>query len=103
MKDRQGRIRTVEVLAGVLGCLAGLVGFSPFLLFGKRLRERFAQTGTPSFKSVLLVPVLSFILMVAALALCWLLARTLLMIFAVACIVVFLVATTLFTVWLVKR
>jgi hypothetical protein len=93
----------LEVLAGVGGCVAGFAGFAPFLLFGGRLRKSFAEKGTVAFRSALLVPLFSFVVMAAALLVCGLLIPEHLLMFAVPCVVVFLVATSVYVMRLVRR
>jgi hypothetical protein len=103
MGGRKGRIRALEILAGACGGLAGMIGFIPFLLLSGVVRRKFVEKGGGIFGFFLLVPLLSFIPMVAAIALCWWLASAYLMIFAVVCIVVFLLATTVYTATRVRR
>ncbi|MDR1014936.1 MAG: hypothetical protein LBL86_08190 [Coriobacteriales bacterium] len=93
----------MELLAGAAGCLAGLLGFAPFLLLGGRIRKGFVEKGRMVAGPVLLVPLLSFVLMIAASALCRLVAPGYLLVFVVPCVVVFLVGTGVYAIRLVKR
>jgi hypothetical protein len=91
------------VLAGVCGALAGVLGFIPFLLLTGTIRKRFVEKGAGILRFALLIPALSFILMIAAMVVCWWLAPGSLMVFAVTCIAVFLMGTIVHTVMQVRR
>ncbi|MCL1799577.1 MAG: hypothetical protein FWG23_07580 [Eggerthellaceae bacterium] len=93
----------MEVLAGFLGGVAGVIGFLPFLFLSGRLRTKFIEEGAKKAAYIFLVPLLSFILMVAALFVLWLAFPQHLMVFSVACIVVFLGGTIAVTVKQVRR
>jgi hypothetical protein len=91
------------VLAGACGCLAGLLGFAPFLLLGGRIQRLFAEKGRNALGLALLVPALSFVLMIAAMLVCRWAAPEYAMVFAIACIVVFLLSTVVYGVRLIRR
>jgi hypothetical protein len=93
----------LELLAGVTGCLAGLLGFAPFLLLGGRIRRGFVEKGRTAAAPVLLVPLLSFVLMVAASLVCRLVAPGYLLVFVVPCAVVFLISTGVYAVRFLRR
>jgi hypothetical protein len=93
----------LEVLAAALGCLVGILGFVPFFAMTGIIRKRFAEVGLAAFKLVLLIPLISFIPMGAAIALCWWIAASYLPIFAAACVIVFLLATIVYTALQARR
>lgn len=88
----------MEILAGVLGCLAGIIGCLPFILFGGKIHKKFTEDGPAAFKLILLLPLLSFILMFGAIFGFGLLFKEQLLIFGVACAVVFLTGIVVFAV-----
>jgi hypothetical protein len=83
----------LAVLAAVLGGVAGALGFLPYLLAGKKLRAKFIEDGAKKAGLMLLVPLVSLVLMIAALWVLLLLFPQHLMIVAVACVLVFLGGT----------
>jgi hypothetical protein len=85
------------ILAGVCGVLAGVLGFIPFFVLTGTVRRRFAEEGIKAFRIALLVPLVSFVPMAAAIAICGFVAPSYLLVFAVACLVVFLLATIVYT------
>ena len=93
----------MEVLAGAFGGLAGILGFAPFFLLSNVFRKRFMKDGTKAFAFTLLIPFISFALMLVAVVICWLLAPRYLVIFAAVCVVVFLLTTGVFTVATARR
>ncbi|MDR2721879.1 MAG: hypothetical protein LBB35_03315 [Coriobacteriaceae bacterium] len=93
----------LEVLAGVLGALAGTVGFLPFLLMGGKLRTKFIEDGAKKAGLMFLVPLISFILMMAMLLMLQLVLPQYFLISVLICLVVFLVGTIVVTFKQVKR
>jgi hypothetical protein len=94
----------LELLAAVLGIVAGLLGFAPYFLIDRRIRARVENQGIRSIQFGCLSAVVSFVVMAAALVGVRFLmgeARQLL-IFAVACIGVFLACMIVYTVLLVR-
>ena len=87
----------MEVLAGVLGCLVGVIGALPYVLLGQAIRRKFIAQGPKAIKLILLIPFLSVVVLLGAFIVFWLLAPGYLMIFAVAGVVVFIVSTVMFT------
>ncbi|MCL1879407.1 MAG: hypothetical protein FWF71_02125 [Actinomycetia bacterium] len=93
----------MELLAGVLGGLAGVLGFLPFLLVGGKIRRRFIEQGTKVLKYIMLLPILSFVLMIAAMLVCWLVAVQYLLVFGLVCVAVFILAMIVFVVVQMKK
>jgi hypothetical protein len=99
----EGRVRGLVILAGVCGGLAGVLGFAPFFFLTKTVQRRFAEEGSKAFRIALLMPLISFVLMAAAIAVCALIASPYLLVFSAVCVVVFLLATIVYTALRVKR
>jgi len=93
----------LAVLAGVIGGLAGIVGFLPFFLLSGKARKRFLAKGKGAFGFTLLIPLLSFVLLIAQMVCGWFFLRDYLLVFAAACVIVFLVATGTYTITQAKR
>ncbi len=92
----------MEILAGVLGCLAGVIGCLPYILMGGKIHKMFAARGPKAFKFVLLLPIVSFILMIGMMLLFWLFVPQQVLIFGIACIAVFLLSIIVFAVLQVR-
>ena len=92
----------LDILAGVMGGVAGFIGCLPYILFGGKIHERFTVDGLKAFKLILLLPVLSFILMFGAIFGFGQLFKEQLLIFGITCGVVFLTGITVFAVVLVR-
>jgi len=92
----------LAVLAGVLGSLAGLIGFAPFFILSGVVRKRYVQRGKGAFGQTLLIPLISFVLMMASMVGCWFLLREFVMIFSISCVIVFLLATGAYTIMQAK-
>lgn len=88
----------MEILAGVLGCLAGALGCLPFILVGAKIRKMFAKKGPSAFKYVLLLPLVSFILMVGSMLGFRALVPQHIIIFGIACVAVFLMGMIVFAI-----
>ena len=94
--DRHERPCVLEILAGILGCLAGILGCLPFILVGGKIHKMFAAQGPKAFKYVLLLPLVSFILMVGAMLIFRLFVPQHILIFGIAAIAVFLIGMIVF-------
>jgi hypothetical protein len=88
----------LEILAVVLGVFAGIVGCLPFVLLGGKIHKMFTERGIKAFKFILLLPLLSFILMITAMLVFGLLVPQHLLIFAIAAIAAFLLGTITFAI-----
>jgi len=93
----------LEILAGALGCVAGIIGFLPYLLLSDVARRKFVEGGRGALMYTMLALVLSFVLMIAAIAICWYVAFSYLVIFAATCVAVFLILTIVYMVIRLKR
>ncbi|MCL2882929.1 MAG: hypothetical protein FWF30_00460 [Coriobacteriia bacterium] len=93
----------LEVLAGILGCLAGVIGALPYILLGQVIRRRFIEQGPKAMKLILLIPFLSVVVLLGAFIVFWMLAPGFLMVFAVAGVIVFIVSTVMFTMLRLRR
>ncbi|MCL2883203.1 MAG: hypothetical protein FWF30_01875 [Coriobacteriia bacterium] len=83
----------MEILAGVLGCLVGVIGFLPYALVAGWIRRKAGVQDRRVMKFIVLIPFFSIVLMLAAILLFWWLAADYLVIFAIASLAVFLVGT----------
>jgi len=92
----------LEVIAGTMGGLTGVLGFVPFYLFNHKTSRRLIKDSSKAFRFAMVAPLISFALILAGIISCWLLAPGYLVIFAVACITVFLVGIAFFVVRLLK-
>ena len=97
------RVRVLQILAGVFGCLAGIVGVAPYFVMSDVVLKRFIKDSSKSLKFTLLAPVLSFILMIVAMIVFWNLYRQYMIIFAVACVSIFLLGTISYALVQMKR
>jgi hypothetical protein len=95
----------LELLAAVLGVVAGLLGFAPYFLIDRRVRARVENQGVRSIQFGCLSAVISFVVMAAAIVVVHFLMAGVgrLLIFAVVCIGVFLVCMIVYTMLLVRR
>lgn len=93
----------MTVLAGILGGLAGVVGCLPFLLLRGKIHKLFLEQEMKALKFVLLVPLASFLLMILAIIVFWLLVGQNVLIFAIVCVAIFLISAVVFTVTQMKH
>ena len=92
----------MEILAAALGGLAGIIGCVPYVLLSRMMRRGSARAGASTLGLLLLTAALSFVLILIALVLCWYLKPQYLLIFAVTCIIAFLISTGA-SVWMQNR
>jgi hypothetical protein len=92
----------VDILAGILGVIAGLIGILPFIALSKLMRHHASLRSFGLVPAGLLGTVVSFALLMAALLICATIAHAYLIVFAVACIAVFLVGTCIYA-WRVGK
>jgi len=85
-----------------MGSLTGVIGFLPFLVLNRMAEAKLIKDSNKVFRYTMLSPLVSFALILAGIFICWLLAPVYLVIFAVACVSVFLVGTSIFVAILVK-
>ncbi|MCL1847063.1 MAG: hypothetical protein FWF91_03745 [Coriobacteriia bacterium] len=83
----------MEILAAALGGLAGIIGCVPYVLLSRAVRNDSKGAGAVNLALMLMIPVISFILILIAMILCWYLAPQYLLVFAVTCVIVFLLST----------
>ena len=92
----------MEVFAGTMGSMTGAIGFLPFFLLNHAASKKLIKDSTQVFRYTMLSPLISFALILAGIFICWLLAPVYLVIFAVTCVAVFLVGTSIFVTILVR-
>jgi len=92
----------LEVIAGIVGSIAGVIGFLPYFLLNRMTEKKLVKDSTRIFRYTMLSPLISFALILAGIFSCWLLASEYLVIFAVTCVTVFLVGTGIFVAVLVR-
>jgi drug/metabolite transporter (DMT)-like permease len=86
----------------VLGAIAGLVGFAPYLLVERRIRARAENRGTRSIQMGCLGAVISFAVMVALLVAGRFLMSEWFLLFALGCLGAFLVCMVIYLVTLIR-
>jgi len=99
----QRKVRGLEILAGIFGCLIGIIGALPYIIMGRLMRKKFVSQGPRVMLTALLIPLISALLVIAAIFVFWLIVPQYLMIFAVVGIVVFLICTVMFTMLRLRR
>jgi hypothetical protein len=92
----------LDILAGVLGICAGLIGIVPFIILSKLMHSHSSLRGMGMIPAGLIGTLLSFVMLAAALFACATVAREQLIVFTIACIGVFLIGTIVFA-WRIGR
>jgi hypothetical protein len=82
--------------------MAGLLGFAPYVLIGRRVRAKVENQGVRSIQLGCLGAVTSFFVMVVLLAIARFLLVEHFMLFVLSCIGTFFVGMALYAVWLFR-
>jgi hypothetical protein len=91
------------VIAVVLALVGGVIGALPAVLSQRVVRRLVAKGGQPTIIPGLLATFLSFLLMAVEIIVCFLLASSYLLVFALTAIFVFLAVVIVYTALLVRH
>lgn len=95
---------SVETVTAVcIGILGGVVGAAPFLVSRRRMKARMKTDGMGGIATGMAATLISFLIMIAEIIICMLLAREYLLPFSISAITVFLLAMLVYTATLFRR
>lgn len=90
-------------IAIALGVVGGFIGIIPFFVARSRMKARMKKDGMGGIAIGMAATVISFVVMVVEFVLCYLLAASYLLPFAISAIVVFLLGMGAYTATLMRR
>ncbi|MDR1088039.1 MAG: hypothetical protein LBL23_01995 [Coriobacteriales bacterium] len=91
------------VPAILIGIIGGIVGVVPFFVARSSMKKRLKKDGIGSIALGMVATIVSFALMVIEIVLCFILANSYLLPFALSAILVFVLAIGIYTVTLMRR
>jgi thiamine transporter ThiT len=90
-------------LAIIAGIIAGFIGMLPFLVAHARIKEKMRTDGMAGIATGMIATLISFVILIALLVTCRLLAADYLLPFSLVAIAVFISAMVVYTARLVRR